>query len=80
MFPKIGVPQNGWFMRENPIKMHDLGGTPIFGNTQLSTKNPSMPLVRFAQNSPRLPKDWTYRRSAPANFSNKNRAKAKWNP
>ena len=20
MFPKIGVPQNGWFVRENPIK------------------------------------------------------------
>ena len=25
MFPKIGVPQNGWFMMENPIKMDDLG-------------------------------------------------------
>ncbi len=25
MFPKIGVPQNGWFIRENPIKMDDLG-------------------------------------------------------
>ena len=24
VFPKIGVPQNGWFM-ENPIKMDDLG-------------------------------------------------------
>ena len=34
MFPKIGVPQNGWFIMENPIKMGDLGGnTPIFGNT-----------------------------------------------
>ena len=21
MFPKIGVPQNGWFMMENPIKI-----------------------------------------------------------
>ena len=21
MFPKIGVPQNGWFIMENPIKM-----------------------------------------------------------
>ena len=25
MFPKIGVPQNGWFVMENPIKVDDLG-------------------------------------------------------
>ena len=36
MFPKIGVPQNGWFMTENPIEMDDLGGTIIFGNTHIA--------------------------------------------
>ena len=28
-FHKWGVPQNGWFIRENPIKMNDLG-VPLF--------------------------------------------------
>ena len=35
VFPKIGVPQNGWLFMENPIKMDDLGGTIIFGNTNM---------------------------------------------
>jgi len=36
--PKKRVPQNGWFILEkleNLIKMDDLGGAPIFGNTHM---------------------------------------------
>ena len=44
MFPKIGVPQNGWFMMENPKKMDDLGA-PLFLETPIYVK--LLPFGRF---------------------------------
>ena len=41
VFPKIGVPENGWFIVENPIKMDDLG-IPLFLETHIFfSHNPS---------------------------------------
>ena len=34
MFPEIGVPQNGWFKKEHPIKIDDLG-VPLFLETPI---------------------------------------------
>ena len=34
VFPKIKVPQNGWFLMENPVKMDDFG-VSLFSETPI---------------------------------------------
>ena len=46
-FPKIGVPQNGWFIMEDLIKMDDLGGTTIFGNIHIPFRRLTYPHLRY---------------------------------
>ena len=70
VFPKIGVPQNGWYIMENPIKHGWFGGSTIFRKPpciscfdftpQPSTNLPTSlgledePLVTFSHFLPRI--------------------------
>ena len=51
MFPKIVVPPNGWFIMENPIKILDDSGVPLFSETPIFLQFCNQQFVKKAGHS-----------------------------
>ena len=51
VFPKIGLPQNGWFIMENPFEMDDLG-VPLFLDTSINVKCKTQIVFSIGDNTP----------------------------
>ena len=67
VFPKIGVPQNGWFIMEHPIKMDDLG-VPIFSETSIFSQICSLQLPSCMDWVHSHVKPWFWMRFKTSNF------------
>ncbi len=66
VFPKIGVPQNGWGKMENPIKMDDLGAlifleTPIWPWKFRTSWWLNQPIWKICS-SDHFPQGWKWKR------------------
>ena len=67
VFPKIGIPQNGWFIKENHIKMDDLGvplflETPMWIQTPWWSQHPKKPLGFWGYTRPLLWRSTSHRK------------------